>query len=87
MAFLRSSRGRIALADLFLVLAEVAALADGFISTLPHGYDTFLGERTVQRGDRIVVLDHGRVIEQGTHAGWVLRGGLYAQLAQLQFAA
>lgn len=40
---------------------------------------------TVQRADHIVVLDHGRLIEQGTHADLVQRGGVYAGLAALQF--
>jgi ATP-binding cassette subfamily B protein len=40
---------------------------------------------TVQRADSIVVMDHGRVVEQGTHAELVARGGLYARLASLQF--
>ena len=42
---------------------------------------------TVQRADRIVVLDQGRVVEQGTHAELVAAGGLYARLAALQFMA
>jgi ATP-binding cassette, subfamily B, bacterial len=40
---------------------------------------------TVQRADRIVVLDAGRIVETGTHADLVARGGLYARLAAMQF--
>jgi ATP-binding cassette, subfamily B, bacterial len=40
---------------------------------------------TVQRADHIVVLDHGQLVEQGTHAELVARGGVYAGLAALQF--
>jgi ATP-binding cassette subfamily B protein len=130
--------------------AAKAAFADEFISALPQGYDTFLGERgvrlsggqrqriaiaramlknpplllldeatsaldaeservvqaalesamqnrttlviahrlaTVQKADRIVVLDHGKLVEQGTHAQLVAQGGVYAGLAALQFNA
>jgi ATP-binding cassette subfamily B protein len=40
---------------------------------------------TVQKADVIWVLDRGRLIEQGTHAQLVARGGVYAGLAALQF--
>ena len=41
---------------------------------------------TVQRADRIVVMDQGRIVETGTHAQLVVQDGLYAHLARLQFA-
>jgi len=42
---------------------------------------------TVQKADRIIVLDQGAIVEQGTHAALVARGGVYAKLAALQFNA
>jgi ATP-binding cassette subfamily B protein len=40
---------------------------------------------TVQRADRILVLEEGRLVEEGTHAALVRKNGLYARFAELQF--
>ncbi len=42
---------------------------------------------TVLKADRILVMDAGRIVEQGTHRSLVAAGGLYARLAKLQFDA
>jgi ATP-binding cassette subfamily B protein len=128
--------------------AARAALVDDFVSELPHGYETLVGERgvmlsggqkqrlaiarailkdapillldeatsaldarseqlvqialdhlrrgrttlviahrlaTIRDADSILVLDHGRLIDQGTHDDLVSKGGRYAELARLQF--
>jgi len=134
--------------DAEVVAAARAAFAHDFISALPDGYQTFLGERgvrlsggqrqrisiarailknpplllldeatsaldaesermvqaaleaamkdrttlviahrlsTVQRADRIVVMEAGQIVEVGTHAELAVASGLYARLAALQF--
>jgi ATP-binding cassette subfamily B protein len=40
---------------------------------------------TVQNAERIVVLERGAIVAQGTHAELMRQGGLYASLARLQF--
>jgi ATP-binding cassette subfamily B protein len=40
---------------------------------------------TILKANRIIVMDHGRIVEQGTHAELSRKGGLYAHLAALQF--
>ncbi len=140
--------GRPGASDAEVEAAAKAAAADGFLSALPEGYDTYVGERgvmlsggqrqriaiarailrdapvllldeatsaldaqseravqqaveglaagrttliiahrlaTVKKADRIVVLDGGQIVAEGSHDALVAQGGLYAQLARLQF--
>jgi ATP-binding cassette subfamily B protein len=42
---------------------------------------------TVRSADRIIVMDQGRIVEEGDHVGLSAAGGLYARLASLQFDA
>ncbi|ACB33531.1 ABC transporter-related protein [Leptothrix cholodnii SP-6] len=140
--------GRPDASDAEVMAAAKAAYAHEFISALPEGYQTFLGERgvrlsggqrqrisiarailknpplllldeatsaldaeservvqaaleaamahrttlviahrlaTVQRADRIIVLEDGCIVETGTHTQLVDQGGIYARLAAMQF--
>ena len=42
---------------------------------------------TVKKADRILVMDYGKVVSQGTHDSLMKEGGLYARLARLQFVS
>jgi len=42
---------------------------------------------TIERASRIVVLDQGRFVEEGSHSALLARGGIYAKLHRMQFAA
>lgn len=58
------------------------ALQDSLANLLPGRTTLIIVHRlsTVKRADRIVVLDQGKVVEQGTHADLVQRGGLYSRM-------
>jgi ABC-type multidrug transport system fused ATPase/permease subunit len=70
--------------------AEAEALIQaGIKQLLAHRTALVIAHRlsTIREMDRILVLDHGRLIEEGTHAQLLAAGGLYAKMYGLQFAA
>jgi ATP-binding cassette subfamily B protein len=79
-----------------LLLDEATSALDAESERLVQdAVETLMAERTtlviahrlatVRKADRIVVMDGGRIVEQGTHEGLSAAGGLYARLASLQF--
>lgn len=68
--------------------AESETLVQQALNGLMQGRTTLvIAHRlaTVKKADRILVMDGGRVVEEGTHASLVKKGGIYARLAKLQF--
>ena len=82
-------------APLLLLDEATSALDAESEAKVQSALDNLMGKRTtlviahrlatVRAADRIIVMDEGRIVEQGTHAQLAANGGLYARLASLQF--
>lgn len=93
----RLSLARAILRDASILLLDepTSALDSESEARIQEALDTFCANRTtivvahrlstVRRADQILVFDQGRIIEHGTHEELVARGGLYKDLAALQF--
>ncbi|MGH7584241.1 MAG: ABC transporter ATP-binding protein [Gemmatimonadales bacterium] len=63
-------------------------LVEAALERLLYGRSTLIIAHrlsTVQRADRLIVLDKGQIVEEGTHAELLKRGGIYARLFQMQW--
>ena len=68
--------------------AENETLVQGALEALMKGRTTLvIAHRlaTIVKADRILVIEAGAIVEEGTHASLLAAGGLYARLARLQF--
>lgn len=68
--------------------AESETLVQKALNVLMKGRTTLVVAHrlaTVKKADRILVMDQGRIVEEGNHASLVKKGGMYARLARLQF--
>ena len=70
------------------ILKSEAAIQTAFETVLAGRTSMVIAHRlsTILKADRILVIDQGRVVEQGKHADLLALGGLYAELYRRQFA-